>query len=85
MFEKPTKLIERAAEAVRAVVHPATPKPPAETSVLLTPGRHVIDGNVVDVPREGDRDHVYYPLAPGRHVIDERVVIVHPLGPFIAL
>ncbi|HZT01478.1 MAG TPA: hypothetical protein VFA39_04350 [Steroidobacteraceae bacterium] len=48
-----------------------------ETSVLLTPGRHVIDGKSIEVQGDGDRAHVWYPLPAGKHVIDDRIVMVH--------
>lgn len=89
--ERPS-LLERAAETVRRAMQPQAPAPPADppppaapqTSILLTPGPHVINGQKVDVPRDGDRDHVWYPLPPGRHVVDNRIAIVHPIGPFSA-
>ena len=86
-------LLERAAETVRKVIEaapaqePPTPagRPSPATGVLLAPGPHIIDGQLVDVPHEGTREHVWYPLAPGKYVIDERIAIVHAPGQFSAI
>ena len=52
------------------------PPPPPPPHVLLKPGRHVIDGEVVDVPREADKDLVIVPLTPGRHIVDSKITYV---------
>lgn len=55
---------------------PAPPDPPSLPTIFLTPGKHMIDGATVEVPRDGDRDLVEWPLAPGRHVVDSRITYV---------
>ena len=45
--------------------------------VLLTPGKHTVDGKPVDIPPDGDRPQVWYPLAAGRHEVDGHVMFVH--------
>lgn len=56
------------------------PAPPPSvrraTSIDLTPGLHTIDGQTIDVPWDGDRDLVAFPLPAGRHIIDGRVSVV---------
>jgi hypothetical protein len=53
--------------------------PPVPT-IPLRPGRHVINGVVVDVPADGDKDWVAYPMPVGNHVVDEKMVHVHRPG-----
>jgi hypothetical protein len=38
---------------------------------LLRPGKHVIDGESVEVPAEAGKSHVWYVLPAGGHIIDE--------------
>jgi hypothetical protein len=45
-------------------------------TIWLTPGEHVIDGELVAVPPDGDKDLVEYPIAAGRHIVDSKIVIV---------
>lgn len=53
------------------------PPEPPKPVILLTPGPHVINGITVEVPRDGDKDWVWFPLErAGRHEIDGRVAIV---------
>jgi phage terminase large subunit len=59
------------------VVPPPLAKPPA-ARVLLTPGRHVIDGVSVDVPPLPGNDLVWYEVPAGTHVIDDKITYVHP-------
>jgi phage terminase large subunit len=56
------------------------PVPLPEPSILLTPGRHEIDGAIVDVPRDGDRDVVNFPLSVGRHLVDSKITYVSKPG-----
>ncbi|HZT01471.1 MAG TPA: hypothetical protein VFA39_04315 [Steroidobacteraceae bacterium] len=89
MFGKRSSILEKATAAVRtavAAVRPTPVEPSApvkpQPSVLLAPGRHVIDDQVVYVT--GDGEQVVYSIEPGRHVIDERIVIVPRIGMFSA-
>jgi predicted phage terminase large subunit-like protein len=59
---------------------PAKPVPLPPPHVFLKPGTHVIDGATVNVPADGDRDIVMFPLAPGRHIIDSKIAYVTPPG-----
>jgi hypothetical protein len=61
---------------------PAAPPPPIPLPpphILLKPGAHNINGAMVDVPPDGDKDLVAYPLPPGRHIIDSKITYVHAI------
>lgn len=58
--------------------------PPVPT-VPLRPGRHVINGVVVEVPAEGDKDWGAYPMPVGNHIVDEKIVNVQRPGSGIRL
>jgi phage terminase large subunit len=53
---------------------------PTPSGVWLKPGKHTINGSVVNVPIDGDRDLVFYEIAPGRHTIDHRIAYVSRPG-----
>ena len=55
-----------------------TPPLPPPPGLMLPVGRHNIDGRTVEVPRDGNRVEVFFPLEPGRHSIDSRLVWVQP-------
>ncbi len=57
-------------EAAASAIPLAPRAAPAAPTILLTPGKHVIDGQIVNVPADGDRDHVWFPIESGAHVID---------------
>jgi phage terminase large subunit-like protein len=54
------------------IAPPAQPVRPPVPTIFLTPGKHVIDGRAVDVPADGDKDLVEYPIDPGPHIVDEK-------------
>lgn len=58
------------------------PAPPPMPTVLLSKGRHVIDGVPVDVDGDSVTDHQLWPLEPGMHNIDGKVVHVYPVAAF---
>lgn len=59
---------------------PPRPAPSRAPGISLRPGRHVIDGVVVEVPPDGDRDLVDYQLAPGQHIVDQVMVRIDRRG-----
>ena len=76
----------RKEEILQALAPPKASSAPREPSITIAPGRHVIDGKPIDVPRSGDQDLVQFPLPAGRHVIDGRIAIVadprHGISPW---
>jgi hypothetical protein len=60
------------------------PAPPRMPTIFLAPGRHFIDGVSVDVPADGDKDLVEYPISPGRHIVDEKIAIIPRPGIFVS-
>ena len=42
--------------------------------LMLAPGKHTVDGTVVDIPDTGQL-LAAYPVKPGRHVVDGKVAI----------
>ena len=50
--------------------------PEIRGAVLLTPGRHIVDANPVEIPLNGEQGLVRFLLAPGRHIVDGRIAIV---------
>ena len=50
--------------------------PETRGAVLVTPGRHIVDGKPVDVPLNGEQGLVRFLLASGRHIVDGRIAIV---------
>jgi phage terminase large subunit len=55
----------------------AAPPPPCH--ILLPPGRHVIDGEVVVVPGESGQLVMFY-LSAGKHIIDNKITYVAKPG-----
>ncbi len=45
-------------------------------TILLKPGRHLIDGVSVDIPDDPRRPFIEFPMTPGRHEVDNKVCIV---------
>ncbi len=73
----------RFAEVIKAIV----PTPPAPTEkpaappadspgswIMLTPGRHTVDGQPVEIP-PSEQLLVPFPVKPGRRVVDGKIVI----------
>ncbi len=76
--------------AVKAVVPKAAPDSPPEapppdvtrSSIMLAPGKHVIDGTVVEIPDNGQLA-VPFETTRGKHIVDGRVVIAPDMSPSI--
>jgi phage terminase large subunit len=75
----PTAAPPAGAGATAVPAHAPAP-PPWRPTIWLTPGRHVINGQAVDIAPDGDRDLIQHHLPPGRHVVDNKVCIVPGRG-----
>ena len=56
---------------------PAMPPPePPPPGLLLPPGQHVIDGELVTVPAHGDDDLTFVHLSLGRHLVNSKITYI---------
>lgn len=69
------KLVDSIAGTAEQTASPAAPAVASPGSWLsLAPGRHVIDGTVVEIPAS-PRPAVEFAVTPGRHIVDGKVAI----------
>ena len=56
------------------------PAPPPLPTIVLSKGRHVIDGVSVDVDGYSVTDFVHWPMTPGMHIVDGKVAHVYSVA-----
>ncbi len=71
-------ILRKLADSLAPAAEPPAAEPPAPDSpgswLMLSPGKHTVDGVAVEVPDNGQL-LAAYPVKPGRHVVDGKVAI----------